>query len=551
MLQYNQVKIDYRGDNSLTAVIHKVAQKLGVRPERLEDVRILKKSVDARKKPQIYYTYAVCFSCSAEEEILKKNRKDRNLQKYVQIPDLEEWIRNHPGREEERIIVVGTGPAGLFCGYFLARLGYCPVLIERGGAMEDRVECVERFWQEGVLDESTNVSFGEGGAGTFSDGKLNTGVNDRTGKKQFVLETFVRHGAPGEILYLAKPHIGTDRLRGVIRSMREEIEQLGGTYLFHSKVVELKMDSSGKKLKGVVCEDIEGRRQDISCERCVLAIGHSARDTFEKLKEQGIPMEQKPFAVGVRIEHPQRQIDAAQYGVEDDRLPAADYKLTGKTSDGRGVYSFCMCPGGYVVNASSEQGMTAVNGMSDHARDSGRANSAIVVTVGPEDFTGEDVLAGLEFQRELERKAYEAGKGAIPAQRFGDFKKGIVSAKMENESTSVEKMQTCTRGKIVAANVKNLLPSYLSNGIMEGMKQFGKKIAGFDSEDAVLFGTETRTSSPVRILRGENLMSQGAEGLYPCGEGAGYAGGIMSAAMDGVRVALEIAEERNRKNVEE
>lgn len=409
--------------------------------------------------------------------------------------------------------------------------------------MRERVDRVAAFWKYGALDADTNVSFGEGGAGTFSDGKLNTGVKDRTGYKKFILDVFVRHGAPDEIRYLAKPHIGTDRLREVIRSMRQTIEQYGGTYLFHTCFMGVAQedDTRGKgQLKGIRVTDAQGGEQVMACDACVLAIGHSARDTFERLREDGIRMEQKPFAVGVRVEHPQKKINEAQYGFDDGEIAAADYKLTGKTKDGRGVYSFCMCPGGYVVNASTEDGMTAVNGMSDHARDSGRANSAIIVTVDGRDFGSSDALAGMEFQRELERRAFLAGGGKIPVQRFADFKTGTAP----EAGTEI-----CprTKGRFVAANVKNILPSYVADGIIEGMRQFAGKIKEFDDGDTLILGTETRTSSPVRIVRDAELVCEGFDGLYPCGEGAGYAGGIMSAAMDGLRVAVRIAEGRKER----
>ena len=411
--------------------------------------------------------------------------------------------------------------------------------------MWERVGKVSAFWKEGVLDPDTNVSFGEGGAGTFSDGKLNTGVKDKTGKKKFILDTFIRHGAPEEIGYLSKPHIGTDELRGVIQSMGETIRQLGGTYRFHTRLtgfryVEEEYVPGKKQLRAVVVENEKGETEEIPCDKCVLAIGHSARDTFSMLHEDGAAMEQKPFAVGVRVEHPQQSINKIQYGVDDPRLPAADYKLTGKTSDGRGVYSFCMCPGGYVVNASTEPGGTVVNGMSDHARDSAHANSAIVVTVDRKDFGSDDVLAGVAFQRGLEEKTWQAGGGMIPVQQYGDFVKGVPTTEL-NHSSPV------TRGKFVPADVKKILPSYISNGIMEGMKQFGQKITGFDAAETLILGTETRTSSPVRILRNCEFESENRRGIYPCGEGAGYAGGIMSAAMDGLRVALQIVSERNNQ----
>lgn len=539
MLQYRQCKIEYTKD-SHGELVKKLAGQLRVHPKDIREMQLLHKSLDARKKPELYYTYTVAFTCPDEEQVLRKNRKDKNLSIFVPQPSL--WERTCEVRQEEetgeRIVIVGSGPAGLMCAYFLAQCGKKPLIIERGGSMWERVDKVSKFWEQGELDEETNVSFGEGGAGTFSDGKLNTGVKDKTGKKAFVLDAFVKHGAPEEIRYLAKPHIGTDKLRNVILSMRETIEELGGTYRFHTRFTGFCQENPGSvRVSGIrVCNE-NGEEEVIPCDRCVLAIGHSARDTFEVLKDAGIPMQQKPFAVGVRVEHPQKKINKIQYGIDDTRLPAADYKLTGRTSDDRGVYSFCMCPGGYVVNASTEAGMTAINGMSNHARDSARANSAIIVTVDERDFESTDVLAGVAFQRELERRTFEEGHGKIPVQRLGDFAR--------NQATeSLEGMCPSTKGRFVPANVKKILPPFVADGIMEGMRQFGRKIKGFDDEDTLILGTETRTSSPVRIVRDASLESEGMKGLYPCGEGAGYAGGIMSAAMDGLRVAVQIVSER-------
>ena len=544
MLQYSQCKIDVKKDTE-RELRHYIAGHLRIPESEIKHLKIIRKSVDARKKPELYYNYTAVFSCQREKEILKKNRKNNNLKEYIPEPDLLKSLSVIPEREDERIVVVGSGPAGLLCAYFLAKCGRKPLIIERGAPMWERVDKVSRFWREGILDPETNVSFGEGGAGTFSDGKLNTGVKDKTGKKRFILDTFIEHGAPEEIGYLAKPHIGTDELRQVILSMRRTIEELGGTYRFHTKLTGFlcrgEAGAEGEsRLEAVRVLDEEGREEVISCDRCVLAIGHSARDTFEELKREGVLMESKPFAVGVRVEHSQKKINEIQYGVDDRELPAADYKLTGKTADGRGVYSFCMCPGGYVVNASSEEGRTVVNGMSNHARDSVRANSAIVVTVDDRDFGSEDVLAGMEFQRRLEKRTFEVGQGKIPVQRYADFVAGIPTEEWEE-------LQPCTKGNFVPADVKKILPSYISDGIIEGMKQFGRRMKGFDDGDTLILGTETRTSSPVRIVRNAEFQSESLRGVYPCGEGAGYAGGIMSAAMDGLRVAIQIVNERNKK----
>ena len=548
MLQYRQCKIKYRngmsGTDAEALLRKKIARQLHVPEDRLRNVTIVRQSLDARKKPDLYYDFTVIFECGKEKDILQKNRKNKNLSTYEAPPDLMDFVRRQKrgaGEDKrESVVIVGSGPAGLMCGYFLALCGKRPVIIERGGPMWERVDKVAKFWRDGTLDADTNVSFGEGGAGTFSDGKLNTGVKDKTGKKKFVLDTFIKHGAPEEIGYAAKPHIGTDELRGVIQSMRATIEECGGTYLFHTCLTGFAREGGGK-LAGICVTDGEGNERVIACDSCVLAIGHSARDTFQMLKAEGIQMEQKPFAVGVRVMHPQKKINEIQYGTGEEGLPAADYKLTGTVGDGRGVYSFCMCPGGYVVNASTEEGMTAVNGMSNHARDSKSANSAILVTVRETDFGSGDVLAGVEIQRELERKTFLAGRGKIPVQRYGDFVTGTVSGDLDRFSPSV-------KGQWVSADVKNILPSFIADGIIEGMEQFGVKMKGFDDGDTLVLGTETRTSSPVRIVRNRELVSGSLDGLYPCGEGAGYAGGIMSAAMDGLRVALQIAGERSKDN---
>lgn len=572
MLEYRQCKIEYERDMTKereTALLKKkIARRIHVAESQIKNMGIGRKSLDARKKPQLFYTYTVVFECQDEEGVLRKNRKNNNLVRHERQPDLQARIRNarEDGKgsgESERIVVVGSGPAGLLCGYFLAMCGKKPLIIERGGPIGERIEKVSKFWKEGTLDPDTNVAFGEGGAGTFSDGKLNTSVKDKTGRKKFILETFAEHGAPEEICYDAKPHIGTDELRGVIRSMRETIRENGGVYRFHTcltgfltePVIRVQDEEQGnrepeehgqpekaRRLAGICVRDEQGEERTILCDACVLAVGHSARDTFQMIRDAGIAMEQKPFAIGVRVQHPQKAINEMQYGFDEDGLPAADYKLTGKTSDGRGVYSFCMCPGGYVVNASSEEGMTAVNGMSCHARDSKSANSAVIVTVNEIDFGSTDVLAGVEFQRELERRAYAAGQGKIPVQRFEDFKSGHISRNIPGQSP-------CTKGGFVAADVKNLLPPFAADGIIEGMEQFGMKMKGFDDGDTLVMGTETRTSSPVRIVRDKGFESVDVAGLYPCGEGAGYAGGIMSAAMDGLRVAEQII--RRKGNEEE
>ena len=527
MLQYTQCKVSYKKQTT-EDVKKKVAHKLHILPEEIKEFRIVKKSIDARKSPDILFIYTVQFTVEDEKSLLHRNKKDKNLSQAMPEPDLMKHVSNIA--TEKKIVVVGAGPAGLFCAYYLTLCGLTPVVIERGATIEERTNDVERFWESEELNPESNVSFGEGGAGTFSDGKLNTSVKDKTGRKQFVLNSFVRFGARENILYDSKPHIGTDILRNVIINMREEMKAKGCKFLFHTKMTGLHIEN--RVLKGIYVKNSDGE-VEIACDAMVLAIGHSARDTFAMLREKNVTMSRKAFAIGVRVQHNQTDIDRAQYGIVDDCLPVSPYKCTGKTKDGRGVYSFCMCPGGYVVNASSEKGGLVVNGMSNADRDSGNANSAIVVAVNPEDFGSEDCLAGVEFQREFERKMFQLKQGKIPVQCYGDF--------INNKETgSLGKVTPCVKGKWTFANLRKALPNFVVDGMIDGMEQFQKKIKGFAKEDTLLLGIETRTSSPVRIERDEEFVSVSTKGLYPCGEGAGYAGGIMSAAMDGLRVAMKI-----------
>lgn len=539
MLQISQCNILYQKDSPGYRK-QKLAKRLHISASDIQELHIVKKSLDARKKPEIYVTYTFHFSVRNEKEVLRRNNRERNLTQVKEEPSLWQRIdqhRNGGKTDKQHIVVVGAGPAGLFCAYYLSLCGFHPILVERGAPMEERTDDVKRFWEKGELDEESNVSFGEGGAGTFSDGKLNTGVKDRTGRKQFVLESFVRFGAREDILYDAKPHIGTDILRTVIINMREELLRQGCEIQFHTRMKDLVIKEGA--IRGILAERRSSldavTEEKILCDRLVIATGHSARDTFALLKEHSVAMSPKAFAVGARVQHRQADIDFAQYGVVDDRLPVSPYKLTGRTTDGRGVYSFCMCPGGYVVNASSESGGLVVNGMSDADRDSGNANSAIVVTVEPEDFGSIDVLAGVEFQRKWEMAAYELCQGRIPVQRYGDFKKNRVTQ-------TAGKVRPCVKGNWIYADLHKILPKFVINGMIEGMEQFDRRLSGFADEDTLLMGIETRTSSPVRIERDAEYVSLSVKGLYPCGEGAGYAGGIMSAAMDGLRIAMKIEE---------
>lgn len=486
---------------------------------------IKKQSLDCRHKNDKKFVYTIDVKTKEEAKIVRKVNNNN-------VTLINEQIYCFPSPGEQSLsyspVIIGSGPAGLFCGWYLAKAGYRPLILERGEKAKERQKTVENFWKNGVLDPDSNVQFGEGGAGTFSDGKLNTLVKDPYGRNHEVLKRFVAAGAPKEIIYQQKPHLGTDVLVDIVQKMRHEIEEMGGHFRFRSKVTDLIFENGA--LQAVQINE----KEQIPAEICVLAIGHSARDTFEMLFKRGIFMEPKSFAVGVRIEHPQTMINQDLYGEENnDLLGAASYKVTHKCKNGRGVYSFCMCPGGYVVNASSEPEMLAVNGMSYQARDSKNANSAMIVTVTPDDFGGEGPLSGVGFQRNLEKKAWELGKGKIPVQLFGDFCKN-------QSSTKLGEISPCMKGEYALTNLRQILPNAVGDSIEEGVRAFGNKIEGFDREDALLSGIESRTSSPVRIVRDQALVSNMA-GVYPCGEGAGYAGGITSAAMDGIKIAEMIA----------
>lgn len=519
-VRISQIKVPL--DHKLQDVVKRACKKIRMNPSEIADYEIIKKSIDARKKDQLQYIYSV-------DLILKGNQKLKVKDKDVTF--VEQVIYQHPTPGEQviktRPIVIGAGPAGLFCAYLLALHGYRPLVLERGKQIEDRKEDVENFWKTGVLDTQSNVQFGEGGAGTFSDGKLNTVVKDKLGRNRFVLETFVKFGAPEDILYNNKPHIGTDILFDVIRNMRQEIISLGGSFCFSSCVTDFAFKQ--QKLTGITVNHAE----EFSCDVAVLSTGHSARDTFETLYAKNVSMEAKPFAVGFRVEHPQQMINENQYHTTDmEFLPVADYKVTYHASNGRAVYSFCMCPGGYVVNASSEKEMLAVNGMSYRARGSKNANSAIIVSVTPDDFDGDHPLSGMAFQRQIEEKAYALCNGKIPQQLFADFE-------ADTPSAEYGEFESCVKGQASFANLRKVLPEDLNMAFCEGIHAFGEKIQGFDRRDAILSAVESRTSSPVRIHRNEAGESN-IQGIYPCGEGAGYAGGITSAAMDGLKIAEEI-----------
>lgn len=532
MIRINQLKLDYRHDE--TQLIKKICTALKLNVKDVVDYQIVRRSIDARKgtdgQRQIRLIYTIDVTVKNEKKCTAKI-KDKNValvnEKCYQFKVTGQNMLS------SRPVIAGSGPAGLFCGLMLARAGYKPIILERGADVDARVEAVENFWQTGELNRDCNVQFGEGGAGTFSDGKLNTLVKDKTGKNKAVLRIFAEAGASEDILYVNKPHIGTDVLMDVVKNIRNEIISLGGEVRFNTKLVDLHIEN--QCLKSLVAE-CGGKVMEIGTEVLVLAIGHSARDTFEMLYHKGLNMQPKAFAIGVRIEHPQTMINLSQYGIESDEcLPAADYKLTYTTKDGRSVYTFCMCPGGYVVNASSEDGGITVNGMSYRARNSENANSAVIVNVTPEDFSSSHPLAGVEFQRKWERKCFmlAGGQNKIPVQLFDDFKNHRISDGYGN-------ILPVHKGMDVFADLNYCLPDFVCESLVEGIENFGLKIRDFNRPDALMCGIEARTSSPLRMVRDDTLQSSIA-GIIPCGEGAGYAGGITSAAMDGIRAAEAVA----------
>jgi uncharacterized FAD-dependent dehydrogenase len=528
MIRVQQMKlaIDYKPEEIRT----KLAKTIKIYEGQIIRYKIIKKSIDARIWNDIKYIFTIDATVNEEKKIVERCK---NPNVTIVKPTKYEFEVTGSEKLSNRPIIVGAGPAGLFAAIMLSENGYKPLIIERGDKVDERVASVNDFWTNGKLQTNSNVQFGEGGAGTFSDGKLNTLVKDESGRNKKVLELFVEAGANEEILYLNKPHIGTDVLRTVVKNMREKIISSGGEFLFNTQVTDIL--TKGNKIIGVKTNT----GKEISSEVVILAIGHSARDTFALLKESNVELQKKSFAIGLRIEHPQKLINMSQYGIEESKyLPASDYKLTHKCQNGRGVYSFCMCPGGFVVNSSSEDGGLVVNGMSNNDRAEVNGNSAIIVTVTPEDFESDDVLAGVEFQRKWERLAYSEGgeNNNVPIQLLSDYFDNKVSNKIGDVTPSTS--------RYTFANLRKCLPEYINESIIEGVKAFDRKIKGFARPDAVLSGVETRTSSPIRIVRNDNFESN-IKGLFPCGEGAGYAGGITSSAMDGIKVAEEIAKRYN------
>ncbi len=512
-----------------------VVTRLGIKPDDLLSFSVFRRAWDARKKSAIKLVYTIDAEVRDEARISARLKDDRHVNP---APDTTyKFVARAPERIKKRPLVIGAGPCGFMCALVLAQMGFRPILLERGKVVRQRTKDTWGLWRRGALDPTSNAQFGEGGAGTFSDGKLHSGISDPRHHGRKVLTEFVKAGAPEEILYVAKPHIGTFRLVTVVENVRAEIEALGGEYRFGTKVVDIDLADDGngnRQVRGVVLED----GSTIETDHVVLAVGHSARDTFEMLLARSVTIVPKPFSIGVRIEHPQSLIDACMFGPSAGNpiLGAADYHIVHHASNGRSVYSFCMCPGGQVVAATSEPGCVVTNGMSQYSRAERNANAGIVVGVTPDEDYPDGPLAGIALQRHWEKKAFEAGGGtyAAPAQRVGDFLSG-------RASTGLGDVMPSYKPGVVPTDLAQCLPDFAVVAIREALQAFDKRIPGFSMADAVMTGVETRTSSPIRIPRGEDYQSVNTRGLYPAGEGAGFAGGILSAGVDGIRVAEALA----------
>ncbi|HFD33246.1 MAG TPA: NAD(P)/FAD-dependent oxidoreductase [Gammaproteobacteria bacterium] len=528
MIRLNEVRLPLDHDD--LAIPAAIAQRLSIDPTAVENFHVFRRGYDARKQSQIMLVYTLDVSVKNEAQVLAANQSKPNIKL---TPNTEyQFVAKAPANLTQRPIVIGTGPCGILAGLVLAQMGFKPIILERGKIVRERTKDTFALWRERKLNTESNVQFGEGGAGTFSDGKLHSQIKDPKNYGRKVLTEFVKAGAPDEILYLSKPHIGTFKLVGMVEKIREEIEALGGEFHFSSKVEKLILDEN-RQVKGVQLAD----NSQLQSEHIILAIGHSARDTFQTLLDQGVYIESKPFSIGFRIEHPQSLIDKARFGKNAGHplLGAADYKLVHHCKSGRSVYSFCMCPGGTVVAATSEENRVVTNGMSQYSRNERNANSGIVVGISPEDFPG-GPLAGLDFQRQLESNAFLMGgeNYNAPAQLVGDFLENKTSKKLGSVTPSYTPGVTLT-------NLKDALPEYAIQAIREAIPAFDKKIKGYAMYDAVLTGVETRTSSPICVKRDNSFQSVNTLGLYPAGEGAGYAGGILSAAVDGIKVAEAVA----------
>ncbi len=532
MLRLSELKLPL--DHPPEALRAAILQRLALKDDDLLGFSIFKRSYDARKKHALLLVYALDIEVRNEVALLKKFRNDRHL---APTPDMGyRFVGHAPEHLAERPLVVGFGPCGIFAALVLAQMGFKPIVLERGKAVRERTQDTWGLWRKHVLNPESNVQFGEGGAGTFSDGKLHSQIKDPRHLGRKVLTEFVKAGAPAEILYVSKPHIGTFRLVGMVENMRREIEQLGGEIRFQQRVTDVLIEDGpdGKTIRGVALASGETLRSH----HVVLALGHSARDTFEMLHARGVYMEAKPFSIGFRIEHPQSLIDKARLGPNAGNalLGAADYKLVHHAKNGRSVYSFCMCPGGTVVAATSEPGRVVTNGMSQYSRNERNANAGIVVGISPEDFPGEGPLAGIALQKELESRAFELGgkNYDAPAQLVGDFLEG-------KPSTQLGSVEPSYKPGVHLTDLASALPAYAIEAIREALPAFDQQIKGFAMQDAVLTGVETRTSSPLRISRGDDFQSLNVRGLFPAGEGAGYAGGILSAGVDGIKIAEAVA----------